>query len=297
MEFVPDRDGMAWFSAYLPADTAAGIWNRTTAAARALQGPGESRTLTQLRADVTEGWLLRGVAEGTPSPAAQVLVTVPAFSLLGAGEEPATLDGYGPIPASMARRLVADGASSFLRVLVDPRDGAPLEIGRTSYRLSTPMRQWLRLRDGRCSFPGCTNPSLDNEADHILPWSKGGNTGISNLGQACPKHHRLRHATTWQPVGATHASPPGWLSPTGRYYPSEQHDWEPPHWPEDWNEPENLEGPEHLEPAHPGCPHSLEPDDLESLEPPPMDLLPVSFLPVDPLPVDPFPDWAEFIAA
>ena len=45
VEFVPDRDGMAWLSAHLPADTAAGIWARTTAAARALQGPEEARTL------------------------------------------------------------------------------------------------------------------------------------------------------------------------------------------------------------------------------------------------------------
>jgi hypothetical protein len=51
LEYTPDRDGMAWLSAYLPADQAAGIWDRTTAAARALQGPTESRTLTQLRAD------------------------------------------------------------------------------------------------------------------------------------------------------------------------------------------------------------------------------------------------------
>ena len=49
---------MAWFSAYLPADTAAGIWDRTTAAARALQGPAEARTLTQLRADVAAILLL-----------------------------------------------------------------------------------------------------------------------------------------------------------------------------------------------------------------------------------------------
>src|SRR3712207_1559627 len=145
---------MAWLSAYLPADTASGIWNRTTAAARGLQGPGEGRTLTQLRADVAAGWLLSGTTAGIPSPKAQVLVTVPVLSLAGAGEEPAVLDGYGPVPASMARRLVADGAGSFLRVLTDPRDGAPLEIGRTSYRLTKPMRQWLQLRDGRCPFPG-----------------------------------------------------------------------------------------------------------------------------------------------
>ncbi|RAM38649.1 HNH endonuclease signature motif containing protein, partial [Arthrobacter globiformis] len=141
-------------------------------------------------------------AGGVPAPRAQVLVTVPVFSLLGLSEEPAMLDGYGPIPPSMARRLIADGATSFLRVLVDPRDGAPLEIGRTSYRLRKPMRQWLRLRDAKCTFPSCNNHSLDNDADHILAWADGGGTGVANLGQPCPKHHRLKHATAWQPVGA-----------------------------------------------------------------------------------------------
>ncbi|MCU1436072.1 MAG: endonuclease, partial [Pseudarthrobacter sp.] len=51
VEYCPDQDGMAWLSAYLPADQAAAIWNRTTAIARGLQGPDEDRTLTQLRAD------------------------------------------------------------------------------------------------------------------------------------------------------------------------------------------------------------------------------------------------------
>ncbi|MDQ0632204.1 hypothetical protein QFZ40_000113 [Arthrobacter pascens] len=60
VEYAPDRDGMAWLSAYLPADTAAGIWDRTTTAARDLQGPDERRTLTQLRADTMATWLLEG---------------------------------------------------------------------------------------------------------------------------------------------------------------------------------------------------------------------------------------------
>ncbi|HCB57766.1 MAG TPA: endonuclease, partial [Arthrobacter bacterium] len=58
LEYRPDRDGMAWLSAYLPADTAAGIWERTTTVARALQGPDEPRPLSQLRADVAATWLL-----------------------------------------------------------------------------------------------------------------------------------------------------------------------------------------------------------------------------------------------
>ena len=162
---------------------------------------------------------------------AQVLVTVPVYSLMGLTDEPAMLDGYGPIPPSMARELVAKGATSFYRVLVDPRDGAPLEIGRTSYRVTGAMRAWLRMRDGKCPFPGCSNNSLDNDADHILAWAKGGTTGISNLGQPCPKHHKLRHTTGWKPTPATKNEPPGWLSPTGRRYLSEHQDWEPPHWP------------------------------------------------------------------
>ncbi|MET4143333.1 DUF222 domain-containing protein [Arthrobacter sp. UYCo732] len=277
--YAPDRDGMAWLSAYLPAGTASGIWDRLTRAARAMQCPEEARTLTQLRADTAASWLLRtsggsnaggsagdsivgasrdpratGRANGARgalpvadsscastgdtadvlSPRAQVLVTVPVLALLGVTEEPAMLDGYGPIPPSMARQLIANGAESFHRVLIDPRDGAPLEIGRTSYRVTTAQRQWLRLRDGKCPFPGCSNHSLDNEADHVLAWALGGTTGIANLGQPCPRHHRLRHTTAWKPTEPTKNEPPGWISPAGRHYQSEQPDWEPPTWPPQW---------------------------------------------------------------
>ncbi|MCT9623499.1 HNH endonuclease, partial [Pseudarthrobacter equi] len=169
MEYRPDADGMATITLILPADTACAIWNKTTAIARGLQGPGETRTLTQLRPD-TAARLLLGTHTGTaatdrsndgqkpgggsdpyfvdlstvPALKADVLVTVPLFTLLGITDEPADLDGYGPIPAAMARKLVADGATSFYRVLVDPRDGAPLEIGRTSYRLTEAMKRWIR---------------------------------------------------------------------------------------------------------------------------------------------------------
>ncbi|TNB73789.1 DUF222 domain-containing protein [Arthrobacter sp. BB-1] len=236
VEYRPDQDGMAWLSAYLPAHHAAAAWNRLTAISRGMQGPDEARTLSQLRADTfAEALLTSGTTSGNSGGSgtrAEVLVTVPVFSLMGLTDEPAVLDGHGPIPASMARDLVAGGADSFHRVLVDPRDGAPLEIGRTSYRVTKAMRTWLRLRDGKCPFPGCSNSSLDNEADHLLAWHQGGTTGISNLGQPCPKHHKLRHTSGWKPTPATTTGPPGWTSPTGRHYTSEHQDWEPPHWPE-----------------------------------------------------------------
>ncbi|MGX9901825.1 DUF222 domain-containing protein [Arthrobacter sp. SA17] len=341
LEYTPDQDGMAWLSAYLPAPTAAGIWNRTTTAARALQGPTERRTLTQLRADTAVIWLLTntGIADesrspgngdltehhrdrtvhatdggtrngritddgadfglgdgtgvgggpvGVPSPRAQVLVTVPVLALLGATDEPAMLDGYGPIPASMARELVANGAESFHRVLTDPRDGAPLEIGRTSYRIPKYMRQWLRLRDAKCPFPGCHNHSLDNEADHLLAWADGGTTGITNLGQPCRKHHHLKHNTAWTPSHATANQTPGWTAPSGRHYPSEQQDWQPPTWPDHIGLPAPNHDLDRNLDQHPGTPAGQE-----------LDLPLRAGLDQDqdlPLPVDPFPDWQLFPA-
>jgi hypothetical protein len=274
MEYTPDRDGMAWLSLYLPADTASAIWNRTTALARGLQSPDEPRSMTQLRPDIAAHLLLSAgpalspapksttgqttTGEGNPGqgtaiaiedgsdgpiglvslaaadanetaaastgheetdlsactdlasvpvPNAQVLVTVPVFALLGLTDEPANLDGYGPIPASMARKLVTDGANSFYRVLVDPRDGAPLQIGRTNYRLTKAMKKALQLRDGKCTFTGCNNHSLDNDTDHLTAWQHGGTTGISNLAQLCPKHHHLKHCEDWGGWSGT-----GWQS-------------------------------------------------------------------------------------
>ncbi|MGN8132866.1 HNH endonuclease [Paenarthrobacter sp. 22069] len=257
MEYTPDRDGMAWLTLYLPGHTASAIWNRTTATARGLQSPDEPRTLTQLRPDIAASLLLgaslhptnaddvRAGSSGEPGaagesdtavgkvpiPRADLLVTVPVFALLGLTDEPAELDGYGPIPASLARKLVADGADSFYRVLVDPRDGAPLEIGRTRYRLPETIKQWIRMRDRKCTFPGCSNHTPDNDIDHGTAWHHGGSTGISNLAQLCPKHHRLKHNSHWTPDAATPNEPPGWTSPTGRHHKPEHPTPEPTHWP------------------------------------------------------------------
>ena len=102
---------MAWLNAYLPADTAAGIWERTTAAARALQGPGESRTLTQLRADVAAGLLLSsGLADsGTVTPAA--------------GQEPRPAEGFaGAVDGASAGGVAGPG---MLRGCAGPAGAGP----------------------------------------------------------------------------------------------------------------------------------------------------------------------------
>src|SRR6476660_6390483 len=73
VEFRPDQDGMAWLSAYLPADQALAGWNRLTVAARGMQGPAEHRSMPQLRADtfaeaiLTNGTTNYGETRGSSS--------------------------------------------------------------------------------------------------------------------------------------------------------------------------------------------------------------------------------------
>jgi hypothetical protein len=110
----PAPDGMAWLTAFLPAVAGHAILDRLDHAARTLAGPDEPRTPDQLRADTLTALLLDtpgtdpsagasgvdGVASALACHARglvpRVAVTVPVLTLLGA-DQPATLDGYGPI--------------------------------------------------------------------------------------------------------------------------------------------------------------------------------------------------------
>lgn len=207
-----DVDGMCWFTAYLPAAAAERAMARVDAAAVSLAAqPDETRTLAQLRADVT-GDLLAGILGAEGSVGVSVAVTVPVLSLLGLDDAPATLDGYGPIDAETARALVAH-APSFSRILTHPISGAVLDVDRTTYRVPADLKRWLGVRDGSCTFPGCGRRTRACDLDHTVAWQHGGSTVATNLAHLCRHHHRLKHNSAWS-VRQTESGIV-WTSPTG----------------------------------------------------------------------------------
>lgn len=216
IEFTPARDGMAWLSAHLPADQALAIYNRVSDLARGLQGPEEERTLTQLRADCFSDLLIRGETGTLRGVRATVLVTVPVLSLLGSSDEPASLEGFGPIDAATARRLAAH-APSFMRILTHPETGAVLSLSRTRYAVPKDLRTWLRVRDGTCRFPGCRRAARLCEVDHTDDWQFGGETRYDNLAHLCKAHHNLKHHTGWT-VEQRGDGVLEWTSPLGKKY-------------------------------------------------------------------------------
>jgi hypothetical protein len=142
-------------------------------------------------------------------------VTIDLPTLLNMAENPGQLSGYGPIPASLARELAADG--NWKRFITDPTSGELLDIGRKSYRPSQHLVDFLIARDRTCRFPGCRYPAHRSDIDHVTPWDDGGKTTPENLGSLCRRHHRLKTHGGWKVTSARDGSCE-WISPNGKHY-------------------------------------------------------------------------------
>ncbi|TDX81252.1 HNH endonuclease [Rathayibacter sp. PhB151] len=224
---TPDVDGMATLCVHAPAPAVTGAYDRLRRIARTLRDDGDPRTLQQLSADAAVDLLCDGDIAGTtpneehrPDPTfipgirAEVRLTLAASTAVGLDDAPADLDGYGPVPAEIARELIRT-AASFTRVLTDPETGAVVSVGRT-HRVPPPqMRLHLQLRDQTCRFAGCTRPAATSEADHTLEWRNGGETSLENLVSLCTSHHHIRHGDQWTYVRHDDEAIV-WTSPTGR---------------------------------------------------------------------------------
>lgn len=72
-------------------------------------------------------------------------------------------------------------------------DGEPLELGRATRFFTPGQKRLLWLRDGGCTFPGCTMPAHWTDAHHVQYWSLGGRTDIGNAALLCERHHTRVH--------------------------------------------------------------------------------------------------------
>jgi hypothetical protein len=96
----------------------------------------------------------------------------------------------GPnVSAETAWRIACDCSVLGIR---EGENGEPLSIGRKSRSIPPAMRRALRIRDGGCRFPGCTNDKFV-DGHHIHHWADGGETSLDNLVLLCRHHHHLVH--------------------------------------------------------------------------------------------------------
>ncbi|MEO6715078.1 MAG: HNH endonuclease signature motif containing protein [Mycobacteriales bacterium] len=124
-------------------------------------------------------------------------MTIDSATLMGLAEHPGHLDGYGPIPPVMARRIAAGG--DWHRLVTDAVTGALLDYGRTAYRPPAELADFVTARDRTCRFPTCSRAARLCDIDHAEPYDHahpdaGGATSSANCGAACRRNHRQKTA-------------------------------------------------------------------------------------------------------
>lgn len=215
VRFWPEKDGMAAISMRGPAQDLIAVMNTLDHHVNSFHDPDDSRSKMQVRFDTLRDALIDGwPAGGGTSLHTKVAVTLPAIEMLAnRSRSLADLEGYGPVPMSVALKLAAE-APSMLRVLTDPWSGAVIDVGRKKYRPPQALRDLLRFRDQVCQFPGCNRKTEDAEVDHVDDWAKGGNTERENTKLLCKQHQMFKHVLGWEyrftPDGSV-----TWYSPHG----------------------------------------------------------------------------------
>jgi len=120
--------------------------------------------------------------------------------LLGGRPGTAHLDGYGPIPADLARDLATqagiDGRAWLRRVYTTPASGDLVATDSHARIFPTGLAQLVRLRDGVCRTTWCDAPIA--ETDHPRSVQEGGPTSLTNSQGLCTACNRAKQAPGWR---------------------------------------------------------------------------------------------------
>ncbi len=220
----PEVDGMATVIAILPAEDAQTVM-KSIEAYILKQDAQDAADWSLLSADMKRADALTAIASQALASMANdvqphrrpitISVAIDLPTLLGLAENPGQLAGYGAIPASVARRLAADG--NWQRFVSDPTTGNLLDFGREKYTPPQELVDYLLARDRICRFPGCRRTGQSSDIDHAQSWETGSETNPANRGLLCRRHHRMKTHGGW----SLESNPDGsclWKSPTGKTF-------------------------------------------------------------------------------
>jgi len=203
----PEADGMATVIAILPAEDAQAVM-KSIEAFILKRNSEDAPEWSILSADMKRADALTYIASQAMSSLADEVQP---------HRRPITMQlaGYGAIPASVARRLAADG--NWQRFVSDPTTGNLLDFGREKYTPPQELIDYLLARDRICRFPGCRRTGQSSDIDHAHSWETGGETNPANLGLLCRRHHRMKTHGGW----SLESNPDGsclWKSPQGKTF-------------------------------------------------------------------------------
>lgn len=198
----PAPDAMVRLTALLPVAEGVACYAALGREADSVTATGDVRNRCQIMAD-TLVERVTGQARAVDVPVSVNLVMTDQSLLDPAaprGDEPAALDGYGPIAAPLARQLLtkpSDQTPMWIRRLyVAPDSGQLVAMESRQRDFPAGQRHYIRLRDQQCRTRWCEAPI--RHIDHVKPRHRGGRTATANGQGLCEACNYAKQAPGWQ---------------------------------------------------------------------------------------------------
>ncbi|ART71838.1 HNH endonuclease [Mycobacterium dioxanotrophicus] len=215
----PAPDSMARVTVVVPVQQGVGVF---AALKHRADTTFDGRTRGQVMAD-TLVERVTGRPADVPEPVAVNLV-ISDQTLLGDDEHPAVIEGYGPMPAAVARHLVRAAVgdkrsrATLRRLYRHPKSGALVAMESRSRRFPQALAKFIGLRDQTCRTPYCDAPV--RHRDHAHPHAAGGPTSALNGLGACERCNYVKESPGWEVrtylENGVHTAE--FVTPTGAHY-------------------------------------------------------------------------------
>jgi hypothetical protein len=193
----PSPDTMSVLTGYLPAEQGVACLKSLRDQADALKAAGDQRSRDQIMADTLVERLTGQAAAADVNAEVQIVMDLDV--LLNANNQTsAELAGYGPLPADLARDLLASSKGRlWWRRLYAAPFGGPLAGGDPHRRsFDGYLRKLIMWRDRVCRDPYCDAPI--RHIDHIRRFSDGGLTVSPNGRGECERGNYAREMPGWK---------------------------------------------------------------------------------------------------
>jgi uncharacterized protein DUF222 len=193
----PAPDTMTWVTALLPVEQGVSVY---AALKRAADTTFDERSRGQVMADT----LVERVT-GRPADVAEpvaVNLVISDETLVGGHDAAAVVDGYGPIPAAVARKLVSGAVTdtrsraTLRRLYRRPNSGALVAMESRARCFPKGLAAFIGLRDQRCRTPYCDAPI--RHRDHAQPHRRGGPTSAANGLGSCERCNYVKESPGWR---------------------------------------------------------------------------------------------------
>ena len=197
----PAPDTMSVLRGFLPVAQGVSVLAALRQHADSLRSRGDERSRGQIMSDtLVERVTGRASADGVPVEVRLVMTDQALMNYGAASDEPAHLEGYGPVPAELARRIAKTGGSKaglwLRRLFTSPETGALVAMESRRRHFDDGLADVLVVRDQVCRTPWCGAPI--RHKDHVIPVEERGVTSEANGQGLCEACNYAKQATGWQ---------------------------------------------------------------------------------------------------